>query len=435
MRTRCIVIDSEPMHTATKRHLDRRAFLRGSGAMLSLPFLEAMVPAFATRAQAAVANPPPRFLAMCATLGFHTPFLFPQETGADYTLTPYLEPLKDLKNDFTVISGLQHEEQNGANGHTSEMTWLTSAKHPGLAGFKNSISIDQHIAERIGSQTRFPSLILGTGSESLSWSASGVPLPAESSPSKAFQQLFVDGTPAEIAAQVHQLKRGRSILDTVMGQAKKLHGELGKRDQEKLDEYFSAVRDLEGRLVQNEEWAQKPKPKVDAKPPTDIQSRTDAIGKMKLMHDLVVLALQTDSTRTVTLRLNGMNAVPEIDGVKNDWHNLSHHGQDEAKIEELKVIELAEFTAFAAFLGKLKATGLLDTTAVLFGSNLGNASAHSTANLPLVLAGGGFKHGRHIAVEKDKHVFSNLFVSLAQRMGVETGQFGFSTGVLDLNQS
>ena len=423
------------MHTATKRHLDRRAFLRGSGAMLSLPFLEAMVPAFATRAQAAVANPPPRFLAMCATLGFHTPFLFPQETGADYTLTPYLEPLKDLKNDFTVISGLQHEEQNGANGHTSEMTWLTSAKHPGLAGFKNNISIDQHIAERIGSQTRFPSLILGTGSDSLSWSASGVPLPAESSPSKAFQQLFVDGTPAEIAAQVHQLKRGRSILDTVMGQAKKLHGELGKRDQEKLDEYFSAVRDLEGRLVQNEEWAQKPKPKVDAKPPTDIQSRTDAIGKMKLMQDLVVLALQNDSTRTVTLRLNGMNAVPEIDGVKNDWHNLSHHGQDAAKIEELKVIELAEFTAFAAFLTKLKSTGLLDTTAVLFGSNLGNASAHSTANLPLVLAGGGYKHGRHIAIEKDKHVFSNLFVSLAQRMGVETGQFGFSTGVLDLNQA
>lgn len=423
------------MHTATKRHLDRRAFLRGSGAMLSLPFLEAMVPAFATRAQAAVANPPPRFLAMCATLGFHTPFLFPQETGADYTLTPYLEPLKDLKNDFTVISGLQHEEQNGANGHTSEMTWLTSAKHPGLAGFKNNISIDQHIAERIGSQTRFPSLILGTGSESLSWSASGVPLPAESSPSKAFQQLFVDGTPAEIAAQVHQLKRGRSILDTVMGQAKKLHGELGKRDQEKLDEYFSAVRDLEGRLVQNEEWAQKPKPKVDAKPPTDIQSRTDAIGKMKLMQDLVVLALQNDSTRTVTLRLNGMNAVPEIDGVKNDWHNLSHHGQDAAKIEELKVIELAEFTAFAAFLTKLKSTGLLDTTAVLFGSNLGNASAHSTANLPLVLAGGGYKHGRHVAIEKGKHVFSNLFVSLAQRMGVETGQFGFSTGVLDLNQS
>jgi hypothetical protein len=423
------------MYTATKRHLDRRAFLRGAGTILSLPFLEAMVPAFATKAQAAVAQPPPRFLAMCATLGFHTPFLFPKETGAEYTLTPYLEPLKALKNDFSVISGLQHEEQNGANGHTSEMTWLTSAKHPGLAGFKNTISIDQLIAEQIGSQTRFPSLILGTGSESMSWSASGVPLPAESSPSNAFRQLFVDGTKAEVEEQVRGLTRGRSILDTVMGQAKKLHSELGKRDQEKLDEYFSAVRDLEGRLVQNEAWAQRPKPKVDAKPPTDIQARTDAIGKMNLMQDLIVLALQTDSTRTITLRLNGMNAVPEIEGVKNDWHNLSHHGQDVEKIEELKVIETAEFTAFAGFLTKLKAGSLLDSTSVVFGSNLGNASAHQTANLPLILAGGGFKHGRHIAIDKEKHVFSNLFVSLAQRMGVPADKFGFSTGVLDINQA
>ncbi len=427
------------MNVATKRHLDRRAFLRGTGTLLSLPFLEAMVPAFATRAQAAAGQPPQRFLAMCATLGFHTPFLFPKETGAGYTLTPYLDPLKELKNDFTVLSGLQHMEQNGANGHTSEMTWLTSAKHPGLAGFKNTISIDQLIAERIGSQTRFPSLVLGTGSESLSWSASGVPLPAESSPSRAFTQLFVDGTPSEIAAQVRGLKRGRSVLDTVLGQAKKLHGELGRRDQEKLDEYFSAVRDLEGRLVQNEEWAQKPKPKVDAKPPTDIQSRTDAIGKMKLMQDLIVLALQNDSTRTVTLRLNGMNAVPEIAGVSHDWHNLSHHGQDPEKIDELKVIEAAEFAAFAAFLGKLKKTQdngrpLLDFTSVIFGSNLGNASAHSTANIPLVFAGGGLKHGRHLAVDKEKHVFSNLFVAIAQRMGVEADKFGFSTGVLDINQ-
>ena len=161
---------------------------------------------------------------------------------------------------------------------------------------------------------------------------------------------------------------------------------------------------------------------------------------MKLMQDLIVLALQNDSTRTITLRLNGMNAVPEIEGVKNDWHNLSHHGQDPAKIAELEVIEKAEFTALADFLTKLKKTQengrpLLDTTAVIFGSNLGNASAHSTANIPLVLAGGGFKHGRHIAIDKEKHVFSNLFVSLAQRMGVEADKFGFSTGVLDINQA
>jgi hypothetical protein len=423
-------------HIATRSALSRRAFLRGTGISLSLPFLEAMTPAF-TRAAAAT-QVPQRFVAMCATLGFHTPFLFPKETGAGYSLTPYLEPLKDLRNDFSVISGLAHTEQNGANGHTSEMTWLTSAKHPGLAGFKNTVSIDQMIAEKIGTQTRFPSLVLGNGNESLSWSASGVPLPAESSPSKAFQQLFVDGTPAEVEAQMRGLKRGRSILDTVLGQAKKLHRDLGRNDQEKLDEYLSAVRDLEGRLVQNEAWAQKPKPKVDAPPPTDIQSRTDAIGKMKLMQDLVVLALQTDSTRTITLRLSGMNQVPEIEGVSHDWHQLSHHGLDPAKIEELKIIEVAEFRALSEFLMKLKGIQengrpLLDSTAVLFGSNLGNASAHDTKNLPLVLAGGGYKHGRHIAVDPQKQVFSNLFVSLAQRMGVETEKFGFSTGILDLN--
>ena len=422
------------LHIATKRLLSRRAFLRGTGISLSLPFLEAMTPAFSRAASA----PPKRFVAMCATLGFHTPFLHPKETGAGYTLTPYLEPLRELRDDFTVLSGLQHMEQNGANGHTSELTWLTSAKHPGLAGFKNTISIDQLIAERIGTQTRFPSLVLGMGNESLSWSASGVPLPAEPSPSKAFQQLFVEGSKTEIEAQVRGLKRGRSILDTVLGQAKKLHRDLGHHDQQKLDEYLSAVRDLEGRLVQNEEWVQRPKPKIDVPPPTDIQSRTDAIGKMKLMQDLIVLALQTDSTRTVTLRLSGMNAVPEIEGVKQDWHNLSHHGQDPAKIEELKIIEVAEFRAFSEFLAKLKTVqengvSLLNNTAVMFGSNLGNASAHDTKNLPLVLAGGGYKHGRHLAIDPQKQVFSNLFVSLAQRMGVETDKFGFSTGTLDLN--
>jgi hypothetical protein len=426
------------MHLATKTHLSRRAFLRGTGAALALPWLEAMVPAFATRAQAAAASAAPkRFVAMCATLGFHTPFLFPKETGAGYSPTPYLEPLQAVRDDFSVISGLAHTEQNGANGHTSEMTWLTSAKHPGLAGFKNSISIDQLIAENIGTQTRFPSLVLGTGSESLSWSASGVPLPAMFSPSKAFQQLFVEGTAAEVEEQMRGLKRGRSILDTVMGQAKKLHRNLGPHDREKLDEYLSAVRDLEGRLVQNEAWAQRPKPKVDAKPPTDIQSRTDAIGKMKLMQDLIVLALQTDSTRTITLRLSGMNAVPEIEGVSHDWHNLSHHGMDPAKIEELKVIELAEFRAFADFLTKLKSVQengvpLLKNTSVLFGSNLGNASAHDTKNLPLIVAGG-FKHRGHIAVDPQKQVFSNLFVTMAQRMGVETDKFGYSTGTFDLS--
>lgn len=414
----------------TGKHLSRRAFLRGSGVALSLPLLDAMTPALA---RAAAAEQPRRFVAICATLGFHTPFLFPSEEGRDYKLTPYLEALKDHRNDLTVFSGVSHPDQSGANGHTSEMTWLTSARRPGLAGFKNTISVDQLIAEKVGVKTRFPSLILSTGGESLSWTSNGVPIPSESSPAKLFSQMFVNGTESEVKAQQRGLQRGRSILDTVAGEAKKLERTLGPQDRQKLDEYFSAVRGLEGRLRESEGWTNKPKPTIAVPPPTDIQNRNDAVGRFKLLTDMVALAFQTDSTRTVTLKLSGLNQVPVIDGVTHEWHGLSHHGLDPAKLEELKLIELAEFRALASFLTRLKSvkengSNLLDRTAVLYGSNLGNSSSHDWRNLPLVLAGGGFKHGGHLAFDRKNNVpFSNLLVAIAQRMGVEIDTFGSST--------
>lgn len=413
----------------TRVALNRRAFLRGLGVSLSLPLLDAMTPAFA----ASNARPPKRFVAMCAGLGFHGPFLFPRETGRNYTPTPYLETLKAHRNDFTVLSGLSHPEQNGNNGHASEMTWLTSAKHPGLAGFKNTVSIDQLIAERIGIQTRFPYLALSNGGSSMSWTASGVALPGQSSPARLFNQLFVEGTPAEKDAQVRRLQRGRSILDTVAGEAKSLHRDLGPRDQEKLDQYLTSVRDLESRLQESEGWVFKPKPKVGAKPPQDIKDRAEIIAQTRLMYDLITLALQTDSTRVITYGLGGLNAPPRIEGVSSDWHQLSHHGLDPEKIEELKLIELAEFRAFNDFLAQLKgrpenSRTLLDSTMVLLGSNLGNASSHSWRNLPLVLAGGGFKHGQHLAHdEKNNTEFANLHVQMARQMGVEIERFGSST--------
>jgi hypothetical protein len=411
--------------------LSRRTFLKATGVALSLPLLDAMTPAL-TRGADQV-KPPRRLVAICATLGFHTPFLFPNDAGLKYTATPYLETLKDHRQELTVISGISHPEQSGANGHSSEMTWLTSAKRPGLAGFKNTVSLDQYIAEQIGIQTRFPYLALSSGGESLSWTANGVPIPGEESPSRLFRQLFIDGTPAEVKAQMQNLKRGQSILDTVRGEAKKLDRSLGGPDREKLDEYLSAVRGLETRLQESEGWANKPKPKVDAKPPTDIGNRNDAVGRARLMYEMIVLALQTDSTRTVTLRLAGLNQVPVIEGVTHDWHGLSHHGLDPAKIEELKLIELAEFKAFAEFLGRLKSVkeggrNLLEGTSVLFGSNLGNASAHDWRNLPIILAGGGFKHMGHLALDRQNNTpLSNLFVSLACVMGVQTEKFGSST--------
>lgn len=411
--------------------LSRRTFLRGSGAAVALPMLSAMRPAFAADRQPSI----PRFVAICAGLGFHAPFLFPQAEGPIDATTPYLGRLSKHCGDLTLFSGLSHPNQNGNNGHASSMTWLTSAPRPGLAGFKNTISLDQRIAHHLGGTTRLPYLCLSNnGNGSLSWTSNGVNIPAESSPSRIFQNLFVDGSQEEVQTQVRDLQRGRSILDTIRDDAKRLERKLGSRDREKLDEYYSSIRDLETRIEQSQLWTKRSKPEVDYDKPQDIADKYDIIAKQKLTYDMMRLALQTDSTRVITLALGGMNAVPSnIPGVSTDWHNLSHHGKDETKIAELRLIEEAEFEALAGFLSDLKMIGeddqnLLDSTAILFGSNLGNASSHDWHNLPIILAGGGYRHGQYVAHDaKDNTPFANLFVALARRMGLEIDQFGSSS--------
>ena len=319
--------------------LSRRSFLRGSGIAMARPFLDAMWPA---RACAAAAGAPKRMVCVCASLGIHAPFLFPKEAGRGYALTPYLEKLKEYRDDFTLFSGLSHPDQSGADGHSSEQTWLTAAKNPGLGGFRNSISVDQLVAEKIGVETRFPSLVLGTAGTSQSYTRSGVMIPAETSPSRLFAKLFLEGKPDEVAAQMRKIREGRSIMDTVGGEAKRLEGRMGAGDRERLGEYFQSVREMEQRLAKMEEWSHQPKPKVDAPPPQDIADDKDLIGRMQLLFDLVPLALQTDSTRLITILVQGRNDVPPVPGVSIDHHNLSHHGQDEAKIKQLKLIEEAE---------------------------------------------------------------------------------------------
>lgn len=421
-----------------KKFLARRVMLRAGGVAVALPWLDAMLPAFATAAQRETATRPPRrFVAMMYTLGFHGPFLFPKKAGHDYEPTPYLETLREHRADFSIFSGLSHPEQNGLNGHTSSFTWLTAAKHPGLPGFRNTISLDQLLVERLVPDTRFPCLVLNVGGiESLSWTGNGVNLPAEFSAPNLFRQLFVAGTPQEVAKQQRELRRGRGILDTVRAEANKLNRSLGTGDREKLDQYLTSVRELEARLQASERWAVKPKPKVDVPPPTDVRDRADIVARTRLMHDVMVLALRTDSTRFITYEAGGFTPVPKITGVDTGWHDLSHHGQDETKIEELKLIELAEFRELGRFLGLLKnsqdgAGRLLDHTAVLVGSNLGNASNHSWRDLPILLAGGGFRHGQHLIAGGpglQNARFSNLFVQIGRQMGVEIDRFGSSDG-------
>jgi hypothetical protein len=410
----------------------RRTFLRAAGVSLALPWLDALAPA---RGPADAAEPPRRLVCVCTPLGLYPPHLFPEKAGKDYALTPYLEVLKDFRDDFTVLSGLSHPEVG--HSHDSLSSFLTAAPHPeNRAGFRNTISLDQFAAERLGDQTRFPSLALSHEGHSLSWTRSGALVPSDTSPARVFARLFVEGRPEEVQAQLRRLRDGQSILDRVGGQVKKLESDLGANDRDKLDEYFTSVRELERRLVKAEEWSKKPKPKVDVPPPQDVPDAADVIGRTRLLFDVTHLALQTDSTRLVTILLGGTSTVPPIPGVSLDHHNLSHHGQDPAKIAQLKIIELETMKVLHDLLAKLRQTKegsarLLDRTAVFFGSNLGNGSSHSSKDLPIVLAGGGFKHGRHLAFDPtNPPPLCNLYVTLLQRLGVEADTFGSSSGAL-----
>ena len=413
--------------------ISRRAALKASGIAIALPLLESMKPAIGHEHMA----PPKRMVLICNALGLHSPSLFPQTSGTDYENTEYLELLKQHRSDFTLFSGLSHPDQNGKEPHDTKMTWLSAARNPGLGGFKNSISVDQYAATKLGHVTRFPSISLSSNSqESQSFTSNGVMLPADNKPSAVFAKLFLDGSPQDLRRRREHLADGRSILDAVAEQTKSLKKQTSSPDRRQLDEYFAAIRAAETELAESEAWLDRPKPRVDENPPQDIADSADLIGRTRSLMNLIPLILQTDSSRVVTVMIQDHLAVPRIQGVTAEHHNLSHHGQDPQKIEQLKIIETEIVKCFADFLSRLaqpsEADGrLLDQTSVLFGSNLGNANAHDPSNLPIILAGGGHDHGRYVAYDKRNNIpLCNLFVSLLSKMGVETASFATSTGKL-----
>jgi hypothetical protein len=409
----------------------RRHFLRTAGISLALPWLDKFSVA---RAAAPV---PRRMICICAPLGFYPEHFFPSQKGRDYTLSPYLELLKEHRDDFTVISGLQHAGMGSSFAHQASASFLTGAPGAGRPGFRNAVSLDQFAAEHIGRQTRFPSLVLsGEGSGGLSWTRTGALIPADNSPSKVFARLFLEGEEGEVEQQMRRLEDGRSILDDVRAQAKTLLSGLGSEDRDKLDEYLTSVRELEQRMVNDESWVRKPKPKVSVPPPQDIPNAADLIGRTRLLFDLSHLALQTDSTRLITLMLAGNTHVPPIEGVSLGHHDLSHHGKDPGKLAQLEIVERETMKTVRDLLTKLKQSqeadsNLLDRTTVFLGSNLGDGSSHSTRNLPVLLAGGGFRHGQHLAFDPDQPPpLCNLFVSMLQRLGIEADTFSTGTGSL-----
>jgi hypothetical protein len=401
--------------------LSRRTFLRGSGVALALPLLDAMRPLVA----AGKPDDPRRMVCVETNMGILPQFFFPEKAGSDYPLSPYIERLAQYRKQLTVFSGVSHPGVTG--GHAAEKCFLTGTPHPERGGFRNWVSLDQYAAEELGNRTRYPSLVLHVGGEgqTLSYTRSGAPIPPERSARKLFEKLFVQGKPDEVAATVEALRQGRSTLDFVGDQSKRLSGQLPPDDRRRLDQYFTAVRDLEQRLHSAEEWEHKPKPKVNVPPPTDIDDVKEFARKTQVMFGVVKLALETDSSRIFSLFID-----------TTVIHNITHHGNRPEVLAELRSKEEGQFDALAAFLkvlseSKEQGETLLDRTMVLYGTCMGSANSHSNSNLPVLLAGGGFKHGQHLAFDKtNNYPLTNLYVTLLQRLGIETREFSTGKGTM-----
>src|SRR5262245_8240247 len=319
--------------------LSRRTFFHGAGVAMALPLLDAMRPAFAADESKDI---PRRMICIETNMGILPQFFFPEKTGRDYEFTPYLEKLAANRNDFTVFSGTSHPGVTG--GHAAEKCFITGTPHPERGGFRNGVSLDQYAAELVGNRARFPSLVLANTTEgsTLSYTRSGAPIPSERSPKKLFHKLFVQGKPEEVAANIEALKQGRSLLDFVGEQSKRLQRALSKGDQQRVDQYFSAVRDLEQRLAAAESWEYKPKPVVAAKPPEDIDEPKAFVQRTRLFFVVMRLALETYSSRIISFFID-----------TTVIHNITHHGNRPEVLAELRGHEEGQFEALGGFLKAL----------------------------------------------------------------------------------
>lgn len=423
------------------RPVHRRRFLQGAGVILGLPLMECMSSAFGN--SPSPAESPRRMLLISNNLGVLPGPFFPQDSGVDYTLSPFLEHLREYRNQFTVFSGLSHP--NVVGGHSTENCFLTAATDPTGSGFRNTISLDQFASEHLGPQSRFPTLNLGVNidkaNRSLSWTRDGVLLPAEDSPTALFQQMFIQGSKSAVQARIQKLKDQSSILDALADDMRSFQRKLGHVDRQRLDQYVTSVRELEETLHLTGQWEQKEKPGTDHEEPTDILDKSQFFPKFQLMLSMAQLALESDSTRIVTLMVDAFATpvfqISEEERSLNGYHNLSHHGQSQEKLAQLERVDHQQMRMIGELIKSLALkpdgeTHLLDRTMVLFGSNMGDANIHNNTNLPILLAGGGFKHGLHLAHDTTNNTpLSNLFVSMLQQMGVTVDRFASSTGTLN----
>ncbi len=439
--------------------IPRRTFLRGIGTAIALPMLESMVPLRALAGAADVAKPLPKRMAFVyVPNGANMADWTPKTVGTDFELPPILEPLKKNQKDILVLSGLAQDmgrpHGDGAGDHArASATFLTGCKArktPG-ADIKVGVSVDQVAAQKIGDRTRLASLELGTDkarlagncdsgyscaySFNISWKGEATPMPPEVDPRQVFDRLFGNGNAGEMdEARIKRDRYRKSVLDFAMEDARRLKSDLGRTDQRKLDEYFTAVRELEQRIEKANSFAAE-LPDYDR--PTGIPKSYE--DHLRLQFDLLALAFQTDSTRISSFIMahDGSNRQYPFIGVRDGHHDLSHHGGDEEKKGKIAKINRFHATQFAYFIDKLKSIkegegSLLDNCMIVYGSGLGDGNRHNHDNLPVVLAGRGggtIQSGRHIQFERETPM-TNLFLTMLDRVGAPTERLGDSTGLL-----
>jgi hypothetical protein len=424
---------------ANSKPQSRRSFLRNTGVSILLPAFASLRTSFASAKKPQEIS---RLLVISNNLGFLPKRFFPSESGANYQLSPTLEPLAPVRKEFSVFSGMSHPDVAG--GHSAENCFLTGARGPTKSGFRNQISLDQFAVEKLGQTTRFATLNLGVNidkaNRSLSWTRDGVLLPAEDSAASLFRRMFTQGDPETVQRQIQRLKDKASILDTLTRDARQITRQMDAEDRSKMDQYLTSIREVENRLQTAQEWELRPKPVTHHKEPAEITEKKRFLEKVELMLTMARIAFESDSTRIITLMLDAF-ATPAFQlgderVTTEGYHGLSHHGQSPEKVSQLEQADLAQMRMFRNTIesfGKIHDgdARLLDRTCILFGSNMSDANTHDNTNLPILLAGGGFKHGSHHAFKRDSNLpLCNLYVSLLQRLGVETTSFGTSTGSL-----
>ena len=409
---------------------------------LALPALESFcLPKGQGGADLRLANgTPKRLVCIGNSFGFHASHFFPKESGFIQSAPKALLPVQRHLDELSVFSHLDHGVKGG---HYAVHSFLSGVKQSQAASMPNgNLSLDQRAAEAIGSQTRFPSLVIGSenglhGGCQMSWTRTGVRVPPIEGPRDLFRKLFIADETKNQKNLLDQFHLKQSILDSNLEGARDLGKRLNGRDRDKLDEYFTSVRDVETKIQKRRIWHSVPKPKPSIEEPEN----RNLVEDIPLLHQLIGLALETDSTRIASFEMAGAQFNTGLLGLGNGYHAYSHHGKKQENIDALLSLETYQMECFANFLDQLKASkspngaSLLDETTVLFGSGMGNGNAHTNYDLPILMAGRGYQTGAHYSmpVPKNKRVpLSNLYLSILNQLGVEDDSFAHSTGTLTL---